>query len=377
VKPGQAAAVAELYARSVGEARTFYEKRRPDVAPLFFRFQEQSALGDHRTIEGLGDAIARLNLLPGDVGNDLVMTGQDIGALALWARHRTVMAVDDDLWAALGESDGDTFIPEGLFEQLPYPDPFLAFPDPLVLPLEDGGHMRIGGVYLSGRSALGQCSTHDELCGGLGLLIGAETYREDGSRALLPDGTADMLWTRVSLADGGSLNNMIELSAEGFVSIAVDGTAWREQMPLMVRRAMSVIVYLCAENADLRPVVMPGAPAKKTRGRTGKRAPRTTVVEVGFQVGAALRAWRRTDSDTRGHTGRHVRPHIRRSHFHTYRVGPGRQQTRVKWLAPIPINIDGPADRPTVHPVRKDTRNADHDGHGSPVRGAAPRSPAV
>jgi hypothetical protein len=48
-----------------------------------------------------------------------------------------------------------------------------------------------------------------------------------------------------------------------------------------------------------------------------------------------------------------VAPHVRRAHFHTYRVGPGRAGSVVKWLPPIPINMDGPSVRPSVHRVGK------------------------
>lgn len=356
MRPPVAAALADRYAAAIRGARTFYETQRPFTA-VFFDFHERSALGDHRERPGLAEGITGVNRMGQMIAADLIMTGQDVGALALWDRHRTVMSIDPDLWEDLGDADDDTVLPEGLFRQLPYPDPFVAFPEPITLPLSDGGFMTVGGFFLAGRGPLGQCSTHDDMCAAIGLLFGGETYRADGSRIALPSGDMDMLWTRVSLADGTTLADGIARSAEGFVSVAVDGDAWRVQMPLMVRRAVACLIYLCATNADLTPVTVPGAPASAKPGKRAKRGPRTTVVEVGFQVGAALRQWRAEQRRTAGQpTGRRVRPHVRRSHFHTYRVGPGRRETRVKWLAPIPINAKGPADRTTVHKVTERER---------------------
>lgn len=355
--PGQAAALADRYADAIRNARTFYERHRPGVR-AFFAFHERSALGDHSGVPGLDESIGRINTMRPGVSHDIVMTGQDIGQLALWDQHRQVLAVDPDLWADLGDADDDTVIPEGLFRQLPYPDPFIAFPEPLTLPLHEGGVMTVGGLFLVGRSPFGQCSTHDPAAKSVGLLLGAETYDPSGRRVMAPDGSPDMLWTRVTIGDGATLGEMIAEATGRFVSIALDGDAWREQMPLMVRRAMAAIIYLCAENADLRPVRLPGAPPKRKGARTAKRGRPVQVVEVGFQVGAALRQWRADQRQASGQpTGRTVRPHIRRAHFHTYRVGPGRREARVRWLAPIPINVTGPATRPTVHPVKGEARD--------------------
>jgi len=45
-----------------------------------------------------------------------------------------------------------------------------------------------------------------------------------------------------------------------------------------------------------------------------------------------------------------VRPraHIRRAHWHTYLVGAGRSERRLKWLPPIPVNVDDPESLPAV-----------------------------
>ena len=43
----------------------------------------------------------------------------------------------------------------------------------------------------------------------------------------------------------------------------------------------------------------------------------------------------------------------RRAHWHTYLVGPGRRERRLKWLLPIPVNVDDPDALPvTIKPVQ-------------------------
>ncbi len=48
--------------------------------------------------------------------------------------------------------------------------------------------------------------------------------------------------------------------------------------------------------------------------------------------------------------GRTMRPHVRRAHWHTFLTGPrsGEQTPILKWLPPIPINVDNPGELPVV-----------------------------
>jgi hypothetical protein len=72
--------------------------------------------------------------------------------------------------------------------------------------------------------------------------------------------------------------------------------------------------------------------------------------EVGFNVGKTLRSY--SDGSASGtHNG--PRPHIRRSHWHTFLSGK-RDSDRIrslKWLPPIPVNFDGSEVTPTIHHV--------------------------
>ena len=97
-----------------------------------------------------------------------------------------------------------------------------------------------------------------------------------------------------------------------------------------------------------------GPPAPPTNGDP-------TVLEVGFRLGAALRA-HRTHSSGPGE-GRHASPlpHVRTAHWHTYWYGP-RDATvtlrtaKRRWLAPILVNLHTAPLDVVVRPVHANAR---------------------
>lgn len=119
-----------------------------------------------------------------------------------------------------------------------------------------------------------------------------------------------------------------------------------------VEPMISMILYLCAENAEIGDgSARPGNPQpKKVKG--GMRlfpADKSTTWDVGVRIGAALRAAKqRADTEPGGGSYASPRPHIRRAHWHTYRVGPGRVDTVLRWLAPIAVNVDDPGELPAT-----------------------------
>jgi hypothetical protein len=50
-----------------------------------------------------------------------------------------------------------------------------------------------------------------------------------------------------------------------------------------------------------------------------------------------------------------MRPHIRRAHWHTFRRGPrdGEQTRVIRWLPPIPVNVDETGVIPTIYTAKK------------------------
>lgn len=121
-----------------------------------------------------------------------------------------------------------------------------------------------------------------------------------------------------------------------------------------------LLLYLCQEEPDVTD--WPPARPRPKRTKKGWRlfpADKPRQWEVGERIGAALRRARQAEeTDQRepdAETGRNrPRPHIRRAHWHTYRIGEGKQYRTIRWMPPIPINVDDPEGLPaTVRPVKK------------------------
>ena len=124
-----------------------------------------------------------------------------------------------------------------------------------------------------------------------------------------------------------------------------------------VQQLVALVLYLCSDEPDITTVTPPAA---RQRATGAPRAP-LEVLNVGFRIGAALRAADRSRSDHQASdtpigAGRRTAPHLPRAHFHLYWYGPrhapDQRRARVRWLAPIPVNID-PAELPaTVRQAR-------------------------
>jgi hypothetical protein len=287
---------------------------------------------------------------------------QDAGTLAVWERYKTVYAIDGDLLAELGETADETLVPAGLWQRLGHSDPYVALPEPLVLDTLDGQEQWIDGFWITGRLMLREngyitTSTHAPGNRELGVLTHGRIMHKDGRPFMTPVGLPDANWTRITLADGVTVGEMVSRCLEGFTDQSVE-IDWRSDVPIMLRKIVSVLVYLCSSNADMVPQP---TPPRARKGKDGKRRPDAPrVIATGFRIGAAIKAYRSTPRGAeRGEpTGRTVAPHIRRAHFQSFRVGPGRPNERteveVKWVAPIPVKMgDGKAAKPTIHEVKE------------------------
>lgn len=131
---------------------------------------------------------------------------------------------------------------------------------------------------------------------------------------------------------------------------------------------VSLLLYLCSQNAEIgNGMLTPALPIPK-RTRKGLRLfppDKPTTWDVGIRLGSALR--RAHHAEETGRSGTHAgqRPHVRRAHWHGFRSGPMKRHDGteipaaerafiLKWLPPIPVNLDDPADLPvTIRPVNE------------------------
>ena len=80
---------------------------------------------------------------------------------------------------------------------------------------------------------------------------------------------------------------------------------------------------------------------------------------IGFRYGNTIRALKKENKNNSRKVSinmykKHAspRPHIRKGHWHTYKVGEGRKKVIVKWIAPILVNSKDTKDIiPTIQKV--------------------------
>lgn len=151
--------------------------------------------------------------------------------------------------------------------------------------------------------------------------------------------------------DEGMTLAMLELERETLAEcrsrklMGAAGDEIASRLPIWI----SLAAYLCTYQPELVARGNPGAPlpARIHRGNKAERLPprAPTIWHVGFDLGRRLRE----SSEYQGGTHAGPRAHVRRAHWHTYRVGKGRLDTRLLWLHPI--LVAGMPDRPTLRTV--------------------------
>jgi len=154
------------------------------------------------------------------------------------------------------------------------------------------------------------------------------------------------------------LGGTIEASVAGFVAhanaqaakasfpVGIPGSAI-SQIATLATPLVSVLLYLCAEDAEIRPTR--GRPKEGRLATRNGRMPAARHLEVwetGYGLGAELRAAR----DAQGSGEGTVRPHVRRAHWHSYWRGERRSERVLRWLSPILVG--GGPERPTRRSVK-------------------------
>lgn len=303
-----------------------------------------------------------MDAIPDDARWEIALLSQDVATRRLWQRHRVAYAIDPGLWDELGHTGPGDQLPPDIFTRLPHPDPFLAFPEPIVLPMRQAGErQRILGCFVTGRQPLPghdqvPCSSAHPDATAISLLFAGVVETDDGTPKMAGAGVVDMLYTRTSIvpADGDTLGDLIDAAVARFHGLPASKWGMGDpdhDLRVMLTRAIGALLYLCATNAELRP--LPAGGGRKKKKGAGKTTKPPRVVEVGYKIGPALREHRRAARSAPGAgTGKRRRPHVRRAHPHIYRVGPGRRGYELKWLFPIAVNATGrDAQHTTIVPV--------------------------
>jgi hypothetical protein len=171
-------------------------------------------------------------------------------------------------------------------------------------------------------------------------------------------------WTLESAIDRMVHESMHQATQHGIDVVASD-FMHSDHAKTAVQPLISLLLYLCTDAADLGDK-RPANPQPK-RTKSGWRlfqADRPTTWDVGVRLGAALRRAYQAQQTAQTGTGGHVRPHVRRAHWHGFRSGPMKtpdgtpigaesRQFALRWLPPIAVNLDDVGDLPaTIRPVR-------------------------
>ena len=109
-------------------------------------------------------------------------------------------------------------------------------------------------------------------------------------------------------------------------------------MPLI-----SLVLYLCSDRPDFGADKKPLRPKAKKTKKHGWRlfqAPGPTIWHIGDRIGKLIREAR--ESEKTDSSGRTIKSHIRRAHWHGYWSGPltGKRRFDYQWMPPIPVGIE-------------------------------------
>lgn len=254
----------------------------------------------------------------------------ELGALAAWRPGKGIYRFDDDLFSALVETPVTGDLPVEVLQRLPE---WCVYVEAPVAPMH-GFFAFLEWDAGDGRTELRILQDVDR----------------DAAPRLVPI---------ILHLSGGTLEDALHaFEAEAATQWAKAGSpSWVGPRPIaeetakVVRPLLSLLLYLCSDDADYagdRKPVRP-KPVKTNKGTKIIAPEAPTVWDVGMRIGAALRAAGDVERGEPGE-GSHAspRPHVRRAHWHTYLTGKGRTLPVVRWVSPVLVGGAG-----TVPTVRK------------------------
>lgn len=132
------------------------------------------------------------------------------------------------------------------------------------------------------------------------------------------------------------------------------GANVNESIRSVIEPLLSLLLYLCSENAEIGDGSRKPAKPVPKRVKGGWRLfppDRQTTWGIGVRLGSALRRTGQFQREHHGGTHTKPLPHIRRAHWHGFRSGPLKRADgaeiptverpfSLKWLPPIPVNVE-------------------------------------
>jgi hypothetical protein len=297
------------------------------------------------------------------------LESEAVAALAAWRMTQGIYRFDATLFCELFKTSIEGEIPVDLFRRLPEWCIYIEIPG-AVAAFDDSLRSIYGlFVYRDSDGEEGEGNLHfiQDLDGGFlkGLMplpLSGGTIVESVQRRLEANRATRVEQILAEAAPGSVTKSEVE-DWFGEVTRDVVAKTVKDLAPYI-----SLVLYTCSVNSDLRDKSQrrhrPAnpEPTKTPAGPKTYPAGAVTVWEVGCRVGPALRralevhheqGAERQDRDESHHAS--PRPHIRAAHWHAFWTGPKDSRNRllvVKWLPPIPVNVEDPEDLvPTVRSV--------------------------
>lgn len=185
------------------------------------------------------------------------------------------------------------------------------------------------------------------------------------ARMEFQDGSIRQVPVAVMLEMGRNLSSAIQFTRDLFhqsMPLHSDETEeqHRQVTAAVLAQVLPYLLYLSAENRELDGDVssLPKVVAtKKGRRLFARESP--NLLQAGVRIGAAIRAFQEQARvhDDSAPTGSTVVPHLRKAHWHTFWTGPRHDPAKrhriLRFLPPIPVNVDRPSDlQAVVRPAR-------------------------
>ena len=263
-----------------------------------------------------------------------------VAGFAGWRRYKDIFKFNEELINELGLSSLDDKLPVEVFDLLPYPYIYIQRED------------RDGAIIWR----------EDDI----------DAKRVELRMIALSESGEVITQCIVYLNKGDTLKDSLSKVAKTMESNTKHLKETMEVMEKYTQIYLPLVLYLCAENAEIaQPVSVIGKP-KETRIKIKNNPKDEKLGEISFypvgeQFGIKVRdykkrfasSYNRSEKAADRSSGATVSPHVRRGHYHHYWAGSEKQKNRrliLKWTAPTFIGLKSAerfeADTVTINVLR-------------------------
>ena len=280
-------------------------------------------------------------------------------SLANWEEnHRTIYSIDPDMCNELTRSGlPDESIPADILRRLPHESPMFVLDEPVLINHETYeclyGQFIVLPMYLKDdRASLANLET----CNILRFVWfghnvdNPNDYSVLTQTVCLDEGKLDLnKELKEVMADLDFPEDVDEYLPEFVLARRVSN--WASTTEALFPIATMLALYACSDEPDFVDI----EPPTVLRKRTSFKGEDLSIKHLGIRVGAALRSHRSASSSSNGPSSSTVTPHVRRAHWHRFWTGPlsGERRLVLRWLPPIPVNVDKGYIAATIRPMKK------------------------